>query len=216
MNYTATVTIVRARRAAIHLLAAALAVGPLLAWVPVTRACTLDGIASLSVDGVTASLTSGRPTQATLASWAPFTLLTQGSGDPLHLAEDLGKVRQSLPAAALRLPFRWTFGDGAVAYGYAVTHRYARPGRYTITVSYEWPAQGRWVVFDTAEQPIVAAGDVWRANLGYYLDKAALFALRAAVWGVALVVLGAAVWGRVRRQRGGAEEDALGDSFRGL
>lgn len=173
----------------------------LLAAAPAARACSLDGIASLSANGNTASLTGGAATASTLAYWAPFTLLAAAPGDTLRLSEDLGKIRKSLPPEAFKAPFRWTFGDGTVAEGQTAEHRYSRLGTYKITVSYYWPAQHRWIQFDSAEQQIVAAGDLWKVNFGYYLGKVLLLATKAIVWLAAIVLVGAALWLRLRPAR---------------
>jgi hypothetical protein len=166
-------------------------------------ACTLDGIASLSVNGATAGLTSGRPTRANAGYWAPFTLVAEGAGSSLQFSEDLQKVAQSLPPSILALPFRWDFGDGAVASGHTVQHTYARPGWYKITVSYDWQARHQWVVFDSAEQQIVASGDVWKAHLGRYLDSALQMALNGVIWLIVAAVVGAMIWERLRRRERG-------------
>jgi hypothetical protein len=163
-------------------------------------ACTLDGIASISVNGATAGLTSGQPTRATAGYWAPFILLAQGSGGSLRFSENLRQVAQSLPPAMLATPFRWDFGDGATAAGYTVQHTYARPGWYRITVRYEWPAHHQWIVFDSAEQQIVASGDVWKARLGHYLDDALQVALNGAIWIIVAVVLASMAWETLRRR----------------
>jgi hypothetical protein len=162
-------------------------------------ACTLDGIASLSVNGTVAGLTSGQPTRATAGYWAPFTLLAQGSGSTLRFSEDLHKVGQSLPPAMLATPFHWDFGDGATASGYTVHHTYAHPGWYKITVRYDWPARRQWIVFDSAEQQIVASGDVWKAHLGRYIDDALQMALNGIIWVIVAVVVVAMIWESLRR-----------------
>jgi hypothetical protein len=166
-------------------------------------ACTLDGIASLSVNGTTAGLTSGQPTRANAGHWAPFTLLAQGSGSTLQFSEDLQKVAQSLPPAMLALPFRWDFGDGVTAYGHAVRHTYAHAGWYRITVRYDWQARHHWVVFDSAEQQIVASGEVWKAQFGHYLDSTLQMALNGVIWIIVAAVAAAMVWEKLRRRERG-------------
>jgi hypothetical protein len=177
-----------------------LALALFFAGIPSAMACTLDGIASLSVNGVTAGLTSGQPTRANAGYWAPFTLLAQGSGSTPRFSEDLQKVAQSLPPAMLALPFRWDFGDGVTAYGHTVQHTYVHAGWYKITVRYDWQARHQWVVFDSAEQQIVASGDVWKAQLGHYLDSALQMALNSVIWIIVAVVVVAMVWERLRRR----------------
>ncbi|MDB5074467.1 MAG: hypothetical protein JWO42_646, partial [Chloroflexi bacterium] len=61
----------------------------LLAPTEAARACSLDGIASLSANGNTASLNGDSPNATTLAYWAPFTLIAAAPGDTLHLSENL-------------------------------------------------------------------------------------------------------------------------------
>jgi hypothetical protein len=172
------------------LLVYGIALALLLPYAPV-RACSLDGVPSLSVNGHLASLTEGAVSPASAAYWARFTLLAAAPGNTLHLQEDLANVRRSLSAAALATPFRWAFGDGASAQGYEVAHRYPRRGWYRITVSYLWPGMRRWIVFDSAQLQIVAPGDLWRANLRYYLAQDSQVGLRFALWGLAAALL---VW----------------------
>lgn len=183
-----------------HALGIVLALALFFATGAAATACTLDGIASLSVNGVTAALTSGHPTRANAGYWAPFTLLAQGSGSTLRFSENMRNVAQSLPPAMLATPFRWDFGDGATASGFTVRHAYAHAGWYKITVRYEWPARHQWIVFDSAEQQVVAAGDVWKAHLSRYLDNALQLALNGAIWLIVAVVLVAMVWEALRRR----------------
>jgi PKD domain-containing protein len=124
-------------------------------------ACSLDGIASLSVDGRQAS-PNGGATGMGPAVWASFTLDAAKPGAVLHFAEDLARLRRTLPARAFDAPLRWTFGDGATANGRAVAHRYARAGQYTITVSYYWQLRHRWIGFDRAAEAILPSGALWR------------------------------------------------------
>ncbi|HWE63987.1 MAG TPA: PKD domain-containing protein [Chloroflexota bacterium] len=176
-----------------------------LALAAPARACSLDGVPSISVNGHLAGITGGTATQATLAYWAPFTLPAAAPGDTLRLREDLSNVRRSLPAQALAAPFRWRFGDGTGAQGDAVVHRYTRRGWYQITVSYLQPALHRWIVFDRAQLQIVAAGDLWRTNLRYYLAQDAQVVLRGILWAIAAALLAWCGWKMrtgVRRQSG--------------
>jgi hypothetical protein len=193
----------------------AIAAALLLLQGPATtaRACSLDGIASLSVNGTTASLNGDSATTATLTYWAPFNLLAAAPGDTLHLAENLSNVRKSIPAESARLPFKWTFGDRASAVGQTVTHSYAHTGWYRIAVRYYWPAHRQWVEFDSAEQHIVPRGDLLRANIGYYAGNVILTIVRMAIWAVLLAVLALLVLEKVRpgaRKRFRARRNAAG------
>jgi hypothetical protein len=159
------------------------------------RACSLDGVASISVNGNLASLTSGSPTTANLAHWAPFTLIAVAPGTSLTFAENLSNVARSLPASAMQRPFRWTFDTGAMLYGQTAVHfRYAQLGWHRITVSYFWPARRQWVAFDSAQIQVLPTGSLWQANLRYNLDHAFQTALRVIIWGLAVVLVGLAVW----------------------
>jgi PKD domain len=135
---------------------------------PAALACALDGIASISVNGILATRTTDTPTPQTLAHWAPFTLgLAYAPGDVMHFGEDRGKLRRSLPPAALVKPFRWEFGDGHRARGLQTVHRYTQTGWYRVTVRSYWPSRRSWVLFDSVQLHIVPAGMLWQANLGY-------------------------------------------------
>jgi PKD domain len=130
----------------------------LLVFVPAARACSLDGIASLSVNGNVASINAGQATASTFRYWAPFTLLAVAPGDTSRFSENLSNVRLSIPKESASLPFRWSFGDGTTAIGQSVTHRYARIGWYRLTVQYYWPSHRQWLEFDSAEQHVVPQG----------------------------------------------------------
>ncbi len=114
-------------RRPIALLAVILAV---LFWPATARACSIDGIVSLSANGNLANLTDGAATRANIAHWAPFSFIAAAVGDTLHLREDLGELHRTLPESAFKTPFRWSFGDGAVATGWSPSHRYSRLGAY--------------------------------------------------------------------------------------
>jgi hypothetical protein len=168
------------------------------------RACTLDGIASISMNGTTATLTTGTPAPAQASYWAPFTLLAAALGDRVRLAEDLGKVQRSLTAEQLRTPFRWLFDDGALSQGYAVTHRFRRLGWHRVTVEYYYPSRSQWLAFDSAQIDIVPASALLWTNLPYYVTSIASAVIvdvgRALVWGCLALVIVAMLL--ERRQRG--------------
>lgn len=180
------------------------------------RACSLDGLASISVDGAIASLTGGAPNSRERAVWAPFTLIAVAPGDSLRFAEDLALVRRSVPDALLHVPFRWDFGDRTVTSGWAVSHRYTSLGWRRVAVHYYWPARRRWVLFDSARIQVVARGDLWRANLGYNIGRIALVAMRLALWATIAALLGLAIWIRWMPARWKATASrALGEVRRG-
>jgi hypothetical protein len=166
-----------------------------LAPAPIARACSLDGVASISVNGNLASITTGTPSKSNLAYWAPFTLIAVAPGNALTFAENLSNVRRSLPASAMQRPFRWSFEAGATVYGQTAVHyHYATLGWHKITVSYFWLARNQWIAFDSALIQVVPPGSLWRANLRYNLEHAFETALRVIVWGLAAALVGLAAW----------------------
>jgi hypothetical protein len=161
-------------------------------------ACSLDGIASLSVNGTVATLTSDTATAATISFWAPFSLLAAAPGDRLRLSENMANVSRSIPREAAALPFAWSFGDGTSLVGRQAEHRYRQPGRFKITVRYYWPADHQWVVFDSAEQRIVPRSDLLKTNFGFYAGQVVLTLLRGLIWLILAVVIGLIVLERLR------------------
>ena len=170
-----------------------------------TLACSLDGIASISVNGILAVRSTDTPTPRTLARWAPFTFgLAYAPGDVVRFTEDLGKLRRSLPPAALAIPFRWDFGDGHCTRGLRATHRYMRTGWYRVTVRSYWPSRRSWVLFDSARLHIVPADALWQANLGYRAVLGLEILTRVLAYGgwvvVILVPIAWRVWHLRRRK----------------
>ena len=196
------------------LLACALILCTLVMSRPATAlACSLDGIASISMNGATASLTEGTPSPADAAHWAPFTLLAAAPGDTLHLSEDLAKVQNSLSATMLRTPFRWIFDDGTVAQGYSVAHRFNTLGWHKITVDYFYPARRQWITFDSAQLHIVPARSLFWTNLPHYANAIMTIIVRGVVWCLLGIVAGALVFDQVRRwQRRGSSGFAGDDA----
>jgi hypothetical protein len=157
---------------------------------PAALACSLDGIASISVNGILATRTTDTPTPRTLAHWAPFTFgLAYAPGDVVRFAEDLDKLRRSLPPAALAIPFRWDFGDGHRTRGLQVVHRFTRTGWYRVTVRSYWPSRRSWVLFDSARLHIVPADALWQANLGYRVVLGLQILTRVLAYGGWVVVI---------------------------
>lgn len=114
-------------------------------------ACALDGVPSISANGVVARINTALPARGDLARWAPFVFPAPvRTGAAVRLAENRRAVLRSLPPQAFDRPWRWTFGDGAGASGFAPGHRFARAGDYVLSVwAYDAPNR-RWYRFDEA------------------------------------------------------------------
>jgi hypothetical protein len=134
-----------------YILALSLVAVALLNGIGTARACSLDGIPSLLVNGHLVAANRARPA-GQLATWAPFEapgLYTPGQ--PVLLREIRGRVLWTLPPSAFKIPWRWTFGDGAQARGMSSHHSYRHAGNYVIGVQ-AYLTDGRnsgWYVFDT-------------------------------------------------------------------
>ena len=128
-------------------------IGALVVSASTARACSVDGVPSLSVNGRLVAVNSALGSSASVGTWAPF--VARGAypaNHPLLLTEEQARVAQALPALAFRFPWRWHFGDGASARGAAVRHAYRRPGTYIITVDAYLVAGTHklWFTFDKA------------------------------------------------------------------
>lgn len=160
----------------------------------VAAACEIDNKASLFVGGVQATTTTSSPSPtspATTRLWAPFSIdKAFASGATVSMNELRSDLARTLTASELAAPYRWVFGDGAVAFGHTVRHDYARPGLYRLTI-YGFDAATRsWFSFDRALVHIVPPGQVLQANLGYYALQALSFAMSGLMWGIdALLIL---------------------------
>jgi hypothetical protein len=182
-------------------LAAALAISLATAIPSTVSACSLDGIASISLNGTLAVLTTDAPQPNSLGTWARFTFgLAYAPRDALHLAEDMNKLRRSLPEATLHIPFRWSFGDGTSVRGLQAAHSYDRTGWFKISVSGYWPARKAWVLFDSVRVHIVPAGSLFQANLGYRIVQVVAFIGKVVAYGGVTLVLAAVVWQLLRRK----------------
>jgi hypothetical protein len=124
----------------------------LLNGLALARACGLDGVPSLLVNGRLVELNRVQPVQGQLATWAPFVAPdVYPAGRPVLLSEIRGRVLWTLPPSAFKTPWRWTFGDGAQTRGMNVRHSYRHAGNYAIRVS-AYLIDGQtsgWYVFDT-------------------------------------------------------------------
>jgi hypothetical protein len=166
----------------------------------------IDNTASLWANGVRASLTLAAASD--LAHWAPFTIARAfATNAPIRLSESSADLGRSLPAATVLAPYRWTFGDGAAAVGHVVTHRYARPGIYKVTVYGLYSrTQGApsWIPFDSARLQIALPGQLARANAAYAAQSAFGAAATTYLWlaeGALVVVAVSAGLGFLWRHR---------------
>lgn len=118
----------------------------------VARACALDQVPSISLDGRLAVANKQAPqTGAQLARWAPFVFLMRPrAGQTVHLAENRKEVAQSLTSQALAHAALWRFGDGRSTPGWKVSHVYRKAGSYRITVLAYDRGSHRWYPFDEA------------------------------------------------------------------
>jgi PKD domain-containing protein len=125
---------------------------PALGAVPSARACALDGVPSISANGMLARVNTAQPAVADLARWAPFVFTVPvKAGAAVRLAEDRRALLKALPPQAFGRPWRWAFGDGTRASGFAPIHRYARPGTYIINVWAFDTSNRLWYRFDLAQ-----------------------------------------------------------------
>jgi hypothetical protein len=113
-------------------------------------ACSLDNRPSAYADGQLARANPHIPTSsAQLASWSPFVFARNyQTRHTVTLTESRSEVARSLRAAAMRRPWRWSFGDGHTAYGWTVRHTYTRAGHWRIAVDAYDPGTRQWYNFD--------------------------------------------------------------------
>jgi PKD domain-containing protein len=135
-----------------YILALSLAAGALLNGIGMVRACGLDGIPSLLVNGGLVEVNRAQPVQGQAATWAPFVAPgVYSAGRPVLLSEIRGRVLWTLPPSAFKTPWRWTFGDGTQARGLSTHHSYRHAGNYVIGIR-AYLVDGRntgWYLFDT-------------------------------------------------------------------
>jgi chitodextrinase len=115
-----------------------------------TQACTIDGKPTAYADGSRAVLSHVKLTVATARTWAPFSFHSAyHARTAIRLTEDRAQLRGVLqPDDAMQRAWSWEFGDGTHATGWTVTHRYAHPGAYRITVSAYYPTFHQYISFD--------------------------------------------------------------------
>lgn len=135
----------------------------------VAVACSLDGKPSLAVNGIRARRNPVAPTGGEV--WAPFILdRAFTSGSVVRATELRASLVRTLSASMLAAPFRWNLGDGTIALGHTVAHRYARPGLYQIAVYALDPRAHLWFPFDKALLRIVAPGQLSHFPVAVTLD----------------------------------------------
>lgn len=131
-----------------RLIAAGTLAAVVLLGTGVVRACSVDGVPSLSVNG---RLVAVNTSNASNDSWTPFVAPGRyAANHALALREDRVRVAAALPPVAFKFPWRWHFGDGATARGTAVNHVYRHPGAYIVSVEayFVVGVQKQWFTFD--------------------------------------------------------------------
>jgi len=184
--------------------AAALVAALLLTLAPsVAAACAIDSTASLSANGVRATLTSTSLSNASAATWAPFTVgQAFATGAPIVVDESQAELARTLTPDEVAAPYRWSFGDGGVAWGHAVTHRYARPGSYRVIVYTSAARSKTSLLFDSVLLHIVPPDQTLQANLGYFAARLFDGLMSGLLWiadGALVALVLAVVWRRRRR-----------------
>jgi hypothetical protein len=124
----------------------------------VAQACSLDNIPSLSLNGRLPILNKAVPlNSAQLATYAPFVFpRPYPMRSIITFTENRRDVAKSLQASAMRRPWRWHFGDGAVAYGWTVKHSYKHACNIQVSVDAYDPGTKAWYLFDRAQFRIVS------------------------------------------------------------
>lgn len=137
--------------------AVGLLVGGLIIGGAATHACTIDLTPSASADGRLDRVNQQRPTGTShLASYASFVFPRVYTARHLiAFTEDRRELARSLTTAAMRRPWRWTFGDRQTAYGWTIRHAYAHPGTWRLAVDAYDPGTKQWWNFDQVQITIV-------------------------------------------------------------
>lgn len=115
-------------------------------------ACALDQVPSMSMNGQLAvPNTHPAQTAGDLRHWAPFVFRGHPApGQAVKLSENRHEVARSLTRQAMQRAPQWQLGDGTVAFGWSVTHRYITPGIRRVTVRAYDPGSRKWYPFDEA------------------------------------------------------------------
>lgn len=137
-----------------HLIALGLALGALVMTTGMTRACALDAVPSLLVNGRLVLVNVSTPDQGQMSRWAAFVAPgVYQTGRTVQLQEVRSRLLTTLPPSAFRISWRWTFGDGTATQGSLVRHSYRHPGTYVVGVL-ALLTNGHisaWYLFDSAE-----------------------------------------------------------------
>ncbi len=169
----------------------------------VALACAIDSTASLSANGVRATPTSTSLSNASAATWAPFTVgQAFATGTPIVVDESQAELARTLTPDEVAAPYRWSFGDGSVARGHAVTHRYTRPGFYRVVVFTSMARNKTSLLFDSVLLHIVPPDQALQANLGYFTARLFDGLMSGLLWiadGALVALVLAVVWRRRRR-----------------
>jgi hypothetical protein len=113
------------------------------------QACGLDGVPSISANGVLAHRNGTRASVGHLAQWAQFNFTTAfPAGKQLTFRENVAELHRSLLPQAFGKPWRWNMGDGTTLTGYSISHIYKRPGTYKVIVSAYYSDYRTWSQFD--------------------------------------------------------------------
>jgi len=122
------------------------------------QACALDSKPSLSANGVLPTLNTAAPvTPAQLNAFTPFVFQRPyAAGAKITFEENRADIAQSLIPTAMERPWRWQFGDGKIAYGWSVTHTYARAGTVEVAVDAYYPGTKQWYQFDLVRLRVVS------------------------------------------------------------
>lgn len=139
------------RRATLLVMASAVTIVAIYAATAIAVACTIDGKATAFANHKLAVLTRGKLTTASVPTWAPFSFPGRyRAGATITLTEDQAQLRRVLPpeATTTHRAWRWEFGDGTHATGWTVSHRYAHPGTYRISVDAYYPSWHQYFSFD--------------------------------------------------------------------
>lgn len=132
-------------------IAGAGALGAALLGASAAWACGIDNVPSLSVNGRLVALNPVYATTATYDTWTPF--IARGvypARRALLFAENRANVALSLPPVAMKVPWRWSFGDKTTARGTKVRHTYRRGGTYIVSVDayFGTGKYAQWYTFD--------------------------------------------------------------------
>lgn len=120
-------------------------------------ACGLDGVPSISGNGVLAQRNTGRASPGHLGHWAQFVIPRSfKAGTSVRITENVAELHRTLLASAFSRPWRWSFGDGTTGTGFNVTHAYKHTGDFKLVVSAYYSNYKTWFQFDDVLVHVVA------------------------------------------------------------